>query len=760
MFRLHVVLVLGLSLVGLRAQADALAAREQKLVTKAVAGLHAVADGMTAQRQHGKALALRRELLLEYADEDQKAREKCGYTRVGDVWRRDSAKLVLEKDFAGEAKVVRKLEQELAALRKELLAEHRAIAEAATAAGDAVRGQRHWQRVLRLQPGDAKAVAALAVRHFDAFPGTADELTMLRRARAIRGAVDWLQRATFPAQALDAATHPLLALAGLAHGGVRTEHFEVWGTLPPAQLQLVAQHVEKALLLCHTLLGTHEATAFRPQLMRDLLFVADDASYHKVLDLCADQFPAERLQFLKTAVDLSFVNVGEKQVRLVKTNGGDAEALDQAVRGVVQDAIGLTCDGLWEGLGHAACGFVFGRTLTFLLEQQTARTVASWETRLLEPDFAVWREIAQQSAWSKSDTRTSELVLISAARFSTEQRVKAWAICDYLLHWRPELLRELDRSRTEEIRTPPDIEREFLRRTGFELPRLDFEWRQFWAKADALRQAMARDPLGDPKAPDRAQREQCRTIVDAVNAARAAARRGPLGFFVADDADTKAALQFAEACAKYEAELKKEPKQPPKAPVPPTAVGNTVLLSRRATAPEAVADWMCRPAWRDALLHPGRALLGSQKGKVGLAVDLIEAVQPARGGLPLAWPRDRQSDVPAQASVESLGPRAAASQAGKAPADAVGMPLTLHFARVVTAPLLEQVRAALYHDGRRIDGLHVVYEGGAGEDAAAGVVAFVPAAPLAAGAYEIEWRLPAELAVGDANLVAAAFTVR
>ena len=59
-----------------------LAAREAKLVAKAVPALHAVADALAAQRQHLRALDLRREIWLDYAEDDAKAREKCGFVKV------------------------------------------------------------------------------------------------------------------------------------------------------------------------------------------------------------------------------------------------------------------------------------------------------------------------------------------------------------------------------------------------------------------------------------------------------------------------------------------------------------------------------------------------------------------------------------------------------------------------------------------------------------------------------------------------------
>lgn len=749
----------------------AVGGREQQFAQQMVGKLHELADAFAAQKQHARAYALRKELLLDYAPDDPKARDKCGFTKVGDLWRADAGKVVIEKDLTGDKKVLPKLEAQLQTLRKQQLVEHRALAQAWQAAGDGARAAVHWRRVLELAPGDRAAADALATQRFFGFVGTADELAMVRRAWQIRGAVDWLRRWEVP---LEAATgeEPLLAKAGLAHRGVRSEHFAVWGTLPEAQLRAIAQYAERTWFLCQTLAGTFAGEPFVPERRRDLVFVQNDADYHRVLDQCADQFDAGRLQFLKNDVDMAFVKSNGTEVRFVKTNGGESEALDQAVRGVAQDAFFARTDGLWEGIGHAVCGFFFGRTLTFLLEQQDQKTVASYTQQLLLPDMAVWQKIAEQSAWAKSDSRTSELVLIHAARFSTEQRVKAWAICDYLWHWRPQWLLELDRSQSKDIHTPPDVEREFLRRTGFELPKLDHDWREFWAKKAALRQVMAADPLGDEKAKERPMRSEARAIVDAVNAARVAAWRGPLGFHHAEDAATGAALAYGNQLAKAVAQREKNQKQKkPVAdvplPVPPPGLGVDVLWSPQEPL-AAVAAWLAQPAWRDRLLHPGQQLLGANRDKTSCVVAFGDAVQPLLRGAPLPWPRDGQRDVPGSAPVTAVGERLAAALRAVQPGlgAEVGMPLSLHFHRQVDPSHLARIACRVYAGNQRIEGLVVVLQATAAgveppTELAPGVVVFAPYAPLPAGAVlEATWELPAALASADAPPLRVRCTVK
>ncbi|HEU4419730.1 MAG TPA: hypothetical protein VFT55_12395, partial [Planctomycetota bacterium] len=704
------------------------------------------------------------EIFLEYSEHDEKARDKCGFIRVGASWRRDNARLVLDKNLKPDAKAMRKVDQDLASLCKTLLAEHRSLAEAWTAAGNQANSRRHWERVLRFQPGDKAASAALAVGHFEGFAGNPSELGLLRRARAIRGAVDWLNRKQFAVSMIEGRKQGLLEAAKLAHEGARSEHFEVWGTLPPTLLQTIAQDAERSLLLCRTLFGVSGGEPWQPKPLRSYIYVHDPAAYAAVLDLCAAQFDAERLAFLKKDVDQAFLEHGNASWRFHKAHLGEAAMRDQAVRGVAQDASGVTTEGLWEGFGHVSCCLLFGRTLTFLLEQQHERTVAQWTQRPLLPDLSVWQQIAEESAWAKSDTRTSQLVLISAARFSIEQRVKAWAVCDYLMLTRPELLLELDSSQTKEIHTPPEVEAEFKKRTNVDLPTFDLEWREYWAKDAPLRKAMATEPIGDEKAPDRAQRVRARSLVDAVNDARAEAQRGPVGFFVAAHGEVETVVKYGEQLARAEAENLKNPKVAVPLPTLPPAVGRSVFWSRRPDPASAVAEWMMQPALRDVLLDPGRGLCGAPLVAANWVLDVAMPAQATKTGAPLCWPRDKQTGVAGRATVAALGPRATTALAGKGkqPNDEVGMPLSLHFGRPMKPAELARIGCRVYVGHQAAEGLLVLYEGPDSEaDAAPGCLAFIPLQPMASGKeVDVEWTFPKDLLGPKDTKIQVIFTVQ
>jgi tetratricopeptide (TPR) repeat protein len=777
-----------LSVVSLGAQdRAALEAGEQQLAARAQAALHTLADALQAQQQHLRALELRREIWLEYAPDDAAARERTGFVRVGELWRKDDSKAVLDRDLKGDPRQLKKIEPQWLALQKELQTGHRALAQGFTKLGELDRAARHWQRVVRFAPGDAEAGAALALRQFEGYLGTPDELALLRRARALRTASDWLVRTTFPTTALAGEQLPLLAEANIVHQGVRSAHFTVWGTLPVADLTTLANDCERALLLARTLFGTAGGRMFVPARRRDLVFLHDVAAYAAVLDRCAAQFDAERLRFLKEDVDQAFVEHGERSLRLHKARLGLEASRDQAVRGVVQDAVGVTCDGLWEGIGHAACGFLFGRTLTFLLEQRKERTAASWTQKLLVPDLAVWQQIAEESAWAKSDTRIGELVLLSAARFTTEQRVKAWAICHWFCHTQPELVLELDRSRTKDINTPPAVETEFTRRTTRQLPQIDHQWREFWARGGPLRAAIARDPLpaepNDAAAPpagaakdqrakaaaaERQGKLLARALVDAICAQRAAAQVGPLGFHWGERAELLAVRSHDAELRKVEQLRKKKPKETFADPVPPPDFGRSVLWARDGEPLAVVAAWWQRPVWRDALLHPGRDLVSVLAGGPPWAIDLVLPAQPTRSGPPLCWPADGQTGIPAAVPAAALGPRAlTALQAAGVAADAmVGTALTLHFLRPLTADQRAAVTCTAWLGDAGVPLVRVDHEpngteADADHDHAPGCITFVPGKPWPAGrGVEVRWGLPPGVLGKDESYPAIRFTAQ
>lgn len=718
----------------------------KKANEQAVFLMKARAQGLAEQKQFARALALRRELVGELASGDEQTMTELGFVMDASGFHRDANKLVFDKDIKGDLKAIKKLDQDWEKVQKELAKAYEKAAEALSAAGQPEQAMLAWQRLARFRPGDAKAAVAMQLLGFDGITGTADDLNLLRRSRAIRLAVEYLTARTVPIQPIKGRQHPVLEKAKVAAQGFATEHFEFWGTIPADKLQLAAQWAERSLLLSRTLMPIAEGQLWSPRSVRSYCWVDDRATYQQIVTAHASQLGAkERLRFLCDDVELCFLQVGSSECRLLLNKSkADDELLDQTVRGVLQDALQLTADGLWEGVGHAICGMCFGKTLTFFIEQAKGRTVTSWQARPLMPDIKVWMEIATESAWAKSDSPTSRIAVLSGAKFTNEERVKAWAICDYLFRVRPDLLVELAASRLQGNTDPVAVEAEFRRRTRIDLKQIDQDWRKYWGNGGALRVAAA--------APLRGSKNEvaaAKAIAIAINDARATALRGPIGYYVPATAAVKVALTFAEALAQAQKQAQQVPKVEVVAPPEPECVGRTVLLHLGVDPAAAVAEWLIAIGARDALLHPGRILIGASMSKLAIVLDLAEPATRPTTGLPVAWPRHLQSSVPAACRVQQL-PQWLQEQLlahGKQPADLVGMPLSLHFARELLPTEIPAVTCRLVSDHGELAGVFACAQrDGRPSDVAPGCFVFVPLEPLPKNReLSVEWTVPPSL---------------
>lgn len=720
-------------------------ALEAALTARAVQLLHEQADALAAQKQWLAALQLRFELLAEYDDEDARARDLCGFVKVGNAWRRDHEKLVLETNAKGDKRALKKLEQQWQKAEAELATLHEQLAKAWSASGNPSKAARHLARLLRFRPGDQQLAGQLQLSDFGGFRGSERDLGMLRRSRLITAAVQYLRQREVPVELLAGQQLPLLQRAKLKHQGVRSRHFTVWGSLPEPLLRAAAQYAERSLLLTRALFAVQDGAPFAPQLLRDIVLVPDQDSYAAVVGACADQFDAARRKFLEQDVDFFYPEDGGRSLRCYKIERGEPIVLDLAVRGVVQDALGVTTDGVWEGVGHAFCGFFFDQTLTFMVEQKTAHTVTGWHDKPLLPDMKVWREIAAETAWSKADTPSAQLALLQAARFTNQERVKAWSMVDYLIRRQPDLVLALDRSRTDRARTQPEVEAEFQRLTQLSLPDLDAEWCDFWAKDKPLRDAIDAEPLG--KKDDLAAAQALGTAIDD---ARTAADVGPVGWYVAGGDAVVQAMQYLADCQRAEADGKRNPKQPVELPPWPQALAGKALAHAGKDAAAAVAAWFAIPSSRDLLLHPGRVLIGCSRGKSGFALDLGDPVRPIEKGAPLQYPAAGQQLLPRSARAGDLGLGVAAAL-HRQPGDLVGYPLTLHFFRALSPIEQAAVQCRVLDGVHRLDGTVLPL--------ADGCFAFVAAEPLpSATDLEVTWTLPPRVLAKDEQFPAATFT--
>jgi len=714
----------------LAAQQDAasLASQVEKDVTTA---LLARADALSQNAQHGRATEIRRLVLQEWSPGDERALPPLGFVKVGETWKRDANKAVIEVDQKGDSKTQKKIDQEWAKTEKDLVKQLEAVAKSLAAAGDADRAVRFHKRVLWFRPNDKNALAAIAGASFEGFTGTPMELAMLRRGRSLKQAVEFLLAWEPPMEPI-AEPEPVMQAAGVPCIGVATPHFRIHGAVAPERLRLAAASAERALLLARLMFANQGGERFEPKKRYDILWTSDRAAYKKVLDACRSQFTPDRLRFLQEDCDYAFVQSGDKHLRLytVANGTGDDFVQDVTARGVAQDAAGIDIEGLYEGIGHATVAILFDRTLSFFLEQPQGNTVTSWKPKPLLPDMETWRVIAAESAWAKNDTPTARLVLVQGSKLTNEERVKAWSMCDYLVRTSPTTLFDLAAVKTPDVREPDAVAAAFAKKTGKPVAALDEAWRAHWGTGHALRKAMLQPPQGKKETV-----ADSRALAHAIWRARAAADCAPGGFVVAESPATQSVHDHYTAVEKHELQLKQmkaSPKganaTPPAPPVPPAAIGTAVAVHEGLDADAAVRAWMGDPALRDYLLDPGRAMFAVAKGKRASILETFETVAPLQKGPPMCWPRDGQRAVP---SAQGAG----------------GTPITLHFFRDVEDAQLQRIACIVRVGGQQVPGTLQVLQGPSGRGAR-GCVAFVPSAPLPAGEGEVEWSVPVPLLGG------------
>ena len=194
-------------------------------------------------------------------------------------------------------------------------------------------------------------------------------------------------------------------------------------------------------------------------------------------------------------------------------------------------------DAFEEGVGHAIVGMFFGRNLIYLIDQQHATrrgagTVAGGardsehKGDVLAPDMEEWLQRGIDEAWCDEATATAALPLLRADKFSVRDRLKSWALCDYLLRRDPDLLRGLDEAgEGQEVRG--DIEAAFRDREGFDIASVEEDWRRFLAGGHALAR---RDGAGGAR-PAQARRAPRARVVgrDQRRAAQLGARLARMG---------------------------------------------------------------------------------------------------------------------------------------------------------------------------------------------------------------------------------------
>ncbi len=632
-----------------------------------------------------------REVVAEYDINDATARKALGYKRVGAAWAMDPEFRYPEWGEAtlAKAKALRKRWEKIAV---DMAQAHLRCAEALTVAGKTERATYHFDRVLRFQPGEAKAAAARGAASFDGLFGTEVEIAMVKRASTLRRAiaqVNALQIKVTPVTEL----HDAVKRAGLTVSAFAGPNVTCYGDVEPAVIEESVRVAERSLALCKMVF--EGCASYKGDgLTLALCFVKDDASWLKMLEANLDMIGGSSAEFVrehKPAMTLmphdSRPGANGRLGFMIATS--PPTAYDMAARWVAQSFANFKADALNEGIGHAIVGILLGENLAYSIgEDKESGTVAS-RTRKLKletPDMLIWAELAIDTAWENTSMPAAQLAFLKAASFPTEGRIKAWSFCHFLLLRDPELMRRLDEAPGDKVRNPTELRDKFTATAGIHIDVLDQEWRSFWTKDTPLLRAVR----GGEVAALESVSEDAFAWLDAINETRKAIMLQVKGINLPTvhwsesySEDCKLHLDYLEKF-KGERGLGKEDTQDlAKDGATPRGrqFAQSAIVVCNAPRPDKMMDtWMLWPGYRHVILDPRLELVGAFANKTTLVMDVVRGAMPVEKSTSAEYPFGNSVGVPTEIDVADLGPevRKFLDAHGAKGAKKVGFPITLH----------------------------------------------------------------------------------
>lgn len=689
----------------------------------------------------GHARRIWQEVLQVYDTDDVAARSALGFARANGAWMSGEGFEFAQADNP-DSNAMRNVERRWATTAKQCGNAHKARAKKFAAAGRTDRAQWHFTRVLRFLPDDREARAGAGLVEFHGLVGSELERRLYDNSRQMDTLVAVEKRTEYPVTELGSTKQcPILTKAGIAHRGVKTEHFTIWSNFDPSFLKQIAQLVERSHSFCSKVFA---GEGFNPPELRirTYIFLASEPQYKKALQANSELFRPDLLKFLLEHTAMCDLGRGADRAQM----SGDASEMvvrDLAVRWPVQQWGGMRCDALNEGLGHAVVARFLGSIHVFSIDMESkAHTVSSSKQRkVLIPDVDAWRDMAIEAAYSARGTPLAKLPLLSAADFPSEARIRAWSFCDYLLRRGPSLLLALDGARG--AKNSLEAAAQFQQRSGVSVDTLEREWRDFWTGATpVLRKLRAKRPPFGAASKDAAK------WLGEFNAVRARLGAPAVTW---DAAWSQQCKQHADYLRKNRNERGADAEQTQRdGLLGATELGRyfaqMALIATKGAPKGVLADWLHLPGYRDALLHPGLTRVGLFAEGGIVVIDALRGVGKgqtagggAGGGLRMAfYPLLNSTDAPVEldrALLDARVDRLLGDNAGKV----IGYPISLHTWRGAGGTAACRVSAG----GKEVEGLVDDTRAGANRRSAApGLLVFYPFSPLPRKArVEVEWTL-------------------
>ncbi len=676
------------------------------------------------------------EVMSDYDRDDAVAREQLGFVRVGSAWQPKTGFDYPVTD-APNLKNARMLESRWQAACKKLGEGHRDIATQLQAAGKAERAQYHFRRALRFLPTDASAQSGVGAKTVEGVTGTDLELALLRRSRMMDRSVARLSSTPFSVQK-GAATDPRLDAAAVKYESYSTENFVIFGDWEPEVLTELAQWCERAHAFCQEAFADGESWKTPPEITTKIAFFRDRATWGQVVK--AHAAAIGDVDFVLQFTSACGIDRG-KQGIFVSGQQDPAVMTDYAVRKVAEQWSMLKKDAVIEGLGHAVVGMFFGRNLIMTVaEQKKSGTVAGRnEKRFDLPDLEIWRELARDLAFEKASAPAAHLPLILASKFSSEERIKSWSFCDYLLRRDPSLLLALDRAGND-AKNDFDVMTAFTGATKQSLRAVEDDWRSFYTGDSAALRA-----IREQSTPMEAISKDAPLWLEEFNRLRKQHGAGEVGW----------SADWSVACRQHADYLKKNKVsrdlENTQDQTKPGFSNQGRVFAQRALVwsgdkepKKAMANWLLLPGYRDAILDRGLEQIGIFAEGALVVIDVQRGRtmegRIATGYFPYATQRGPNAPVvtfPSAVPVALLGTEAqqVLEAAGRGKQKDIGLPISIHFFGADQS----DVQCEVTSGGKPVEGKLVHSTQGSRRVAAAGMWVFYPLAPLPKGEATVKW---------------------
>jgi Cysteine-rich secretory protein family len=508
-----------------------------------------------------------------------------------------------------------------------------------------------------------------------------------------------------------------------------------------------AEYSERALAFCNEAFAGYKAWPPKRALITSFVYYKSKATWVDVVRKNSGR-GGEDVEFTIQNANSTVLGAGKDMLHAAGIEQ-EPTVYDFAVRMVAQQYSMLNKAALMEGVGHAIVGMFFGRNLIFNVGQtktdQSGTVSGTLEPEKFRmPDLESWKDLAVELAWQKSSTPAAQLPLIKVSQFTSEQRIKAWSFCDYLLRRDPTLLLTLDRVGGK-ARTQGEVVTTFAEATKIPLSDLEEGWRQFWTGDTPVLRA-----IRSKVTPLEAASKEAPAWLETFNKLRKQHGGQEVGWSSSLSTDCK---MHAEYLKKNKGERGPDKEFTEQSGKPGFTVGGkgfaerSLVWTKDKDPRKAMAGWLDLPGYRDAILNRNIDTVGLYAEGGIMVMDPERGIHPTTTPLSAMYPYvntkpDRYKEgVPSQMDVAELGPDVALllQAHGRGKQKTIGYPISLHLYTGNTS----QVTCSVTINGQEVKGVLVSADAGHNRRTSApGLWVFYPLDPLRKGVdIVVDWKV-------------------